>query len=166
MQTGIQRVAESIPAMSQTDVVLVRLLMMSGVVVNDELEYLLRPHRLNESEFRTLAILFSSPDGRAYPGELCQYATQKPTNMTRIIDTLVERDLVTRSRSAQDRRRVVLQITPQGRRFTRQLLPMLFPYVDATFKGFSADEKQQLDRLLRKLIHNLDSMLAARGGVA
>lgn len=166
MRTGIERVAARMPSMPGNDVLLVRLLMMSGNVVADELENLLRPHGLNESEFRTLVILFSSPNGSAFPSELCQLATQKPTNMTRITNDLVERGLITRMPSEQDRRRVVLSITEQGRQFARQLLPILFPSVSAVLTGFTAQEKSELTRLLTKLVDNvdnLDNLLETRG---
>lgn len=163
MRTGIERMAERMPSMPGHDVLLVRLLMMSGNTVADELENLLRPHGLNESEFRTLVILFSSPDGSAFPSELCQFATQKPTNMTRITNDLVERGLITRMPSEQDRRRVVLSITEQGRQFARRLLPILFPSVSALLADFSDEEKGELGRLLTKLVHNLDNLLETRG---
>lgn len=162
MHAGIDRVADRMPAMPRDDVQLIRLLMLGGSAVTGELEDLLRPHGLNESEFRTLVILFSSPDGRAFPGELCQFATQKPTNMTRITNGLVKRGLITRMPSEEDRRRVVLSITGQGRRFARKLLPLLFAPVTATLAGFTRKEKCELRRLLTKLVHNLDLLLDKR----
>ncbi len=166
MQAGIERVAERMPAMPRDDILLVRLLMMSGNAVATELENLLRPHGLNESEFRTLVILFGSPDGSASPGELCQFATQKPTNMTRITNDLLQRGLVTRRPSERDRRRVVLSITESGRRFARRLLPQLFVPVSATLADFSEQEKAELRRLLTKLVHGFDSLADARGDPA
>jgi MarR family transcriptional repressor of emrRAB len=159
MEAGIGRTAERVPALPETEVVLMRLLLMGGSVVADEFERALKPHGLNESDFRTLVVLFSSPQGRAHPGELCQFATQTPTNMTRIADGLVRRGLITRSPSDEDRRRIVLQITPAGQRFVRKLLPLLVPRVRQLFAGFSAADKRHLNRLLHKVVRNLDAMV-------
>lgn len=158
MRAGVGRIAEHVPELPLTDVILARLIMMSGAGVAEALERELRPLGLNEPEFRTLAVIFSSPDGHAFPSEVCQLATQKPTNMTRIIDGLVRRDLVTRTPSAEDRRRIIIQLTPEGRRLTRKTLPKLFANAERLFTGFTAKERQQFDALLQKLIDNLDAI--------
>ncbi len=163
MQAGIRRLAEQVPTLPAEDVVLMRLLMLAGLGVGEELELHLRPHRLNESEFRTLLILFSSPDGSAFPSELCQYASQKPTNMTRITNHLVKNGLVTRQPCKQDRRRVVLRITAAGRALASRLLPQLFLPVETALAGFSAPEKQQLQRMLHRIIVNLGQLSDVRG---
>ena len=162
MESGIGRVAAMVPSMPRREVVLTRMLLLAGAEVADALERVLKPCGLNESDFRTLLMLFSSPNGCAHPGDLCQYATQKPTNMTRISDNLLKAGLITRAPSDQDRRRIVLRITAAGRRFVHKILPLLFPHVDSLFRDFNATEKKQFDRLLHKLIGNLDRMNLAR----
>ncbi|HET6631777.1 MAG TPA: MarR family transcriptional regulator [Rhodanobacteraceae bacterium] len=158
LERGVARVADQAPELPQPEVVLLRMLLMTGQVVADQFERTLKPHGLSESEFRTLIVLLSSPQGRAHPGELCQFATQKPTNMTRITDGLVRRGLATRTPSDSDRRRIVLQLTPVGRRFARKLLPLLFPHARALFAGFSAAEKRALHRALCKLLLRVDAL--------
>lgn len=156
MESGIGRVAEMVPSMPQPQVLLTRMLMLVGTEVADALERALKPHGLNETDFRTLLMLFSSPNGCAHPGDLCQYATQKPTNMTRISDNLLKAGMITRAPSEEDRRRIVLSITAVGRRFVKKILPMLFLHVRILFHDFTATEMKQFDRLLHKLVGNLD----------
>jgi MarR family transcriptional repressor of emrRAB len=103
-------------------------------------------------------ILYSRPDGSSTPGELCEYTSQGATNMTRIANALVKRRLITRGASEEDRRRVVIRITPAGRRFVQKLLPPLFPRVSAAFVGFNEADKRSFSRLLRKLADNLDQL--------
>lgn len=162
MELGIGRVAGMVPCMPQTEVVLTRMLLLVGTEVAAALEHALNPYDLNESDFRVLLMLFSSPNGCAHPGDLCQYATQKPTNMTRISDNLVRAGLITRAPSEADRRRIVLSVTPSGRRFVHKLLPLMFPHVSALFQNFSKADKAEFDRLLHKLVANLDRMNAAK----
>ena len=158
MDEGIARVSLVIPQLPVAEVKLSRLLLMVGSSLQDDLELKLKPHKLNHSEFLTLMFLYSRPDGSSTPSELCEFAAQGATNMTRIANALVKRGVITRGGSQEDRRRVVIRITPVGRRFVLKILPPLFPRVDAMFADFSDNDKRHLSRLLRKLACNLDQM--------
>lgn len=160
MDEGIDRVNQVIPRLPRDEARLCRLLLMVGAGLEGDLEDTLKPHRLNHSEFLTLMILYSRPDGSSTPGELCEFASQGATNMTRIGNALSKRGLIVRGASAEDRRRVTIRITAAGRRFVQKMLPSLFPRIDTMFDGFSATDKRNLDRLLRKLAHNLDHLHA------
>jgi MarR family transcriptional repressor of emrRAB len=155
---GAQRVRESVVDLPLREATLARMLLLSGDGVRRSLEQSLKPHQLNDSEFQTLMILYSSPDGCSTPGELCDYTSQGATNMTRITNMLVKRGLITRRASEHDRRRVQLQITASGRRLVRTMLPSLFPNLAVMFDGFSDHDKRTLDRLLRRLAGNLDQL--------
>jgi MarR family transcriptional repressor of emrRAB len=161
MDEGIERVSDIIPRLPAAEARLCRLMLMTGSGLEDELEYTLKPHKLNHSEFLTLMILYSRPDGSSTPGELCEFATQGATNMTRIANTLVKRRLITRGSSAEDRRRVLIRITPAGRRFVQKMLPTMFPRINGVFADFSEVDKRHLSRLLRKLAHNIDQLHVA-----
>jgi MarR family transcriptional repressor of emrRAB len=158
MDEGIGRVGQIIPQMPAPEARMCRLMLMLGGIIEEQLEFKLKPHKLNHSEFLTLMILYSRPDGSSTPGELCEFTTQGATNMTRIANTLVKRGLITRGGSEDDRRRVLIRITPAGRRFVQKMLPPMFPQLGAMFAGFSATDKRQFDRLLRKLAGNLDQL--------
>ncbi|MFC5743489.1 MarR family winged helix-turn-helix transcriptional regulator [Dyella tabacisoli] len=160
MDEGIGRVKAVVPELPAADVVLTRLLLMVSGCLQEEVERKLKPYKLNDSDFRTLVILFSRADGSSTPGELCDFTAQGATNMTRITNALVKRGLITRGTSAEDRRRVVIRITPDGRRFVRKMLPPMFPRVSAAYIGFSDADKRNLDRLLRKVAVNLDQLNA------
>ena len=158
MDEGIDRVGQLVPQMPAPEARMCRLMLMLGATIDRELEAKLKPNKLNHSEFLTLMILYSRPDGSSTPGELCEFTTQGATNMTRIANALVKRALITRGSSKEDRRRVLIRITPAGRRFVQKMLPPMFPQVGAMFTGFSAGDMHQFDRLLRKLADNLDQL--------
>lgn len=160
MDEGIDRVTQVIPRLPRDEAKLCRLLLMVATGLEQDLEFKLKPHRLNHSEFLTLMILYSRPDGSSTPGELCEFASQGATNMTRIGNALSERGLIVRGASAEDRRRVAIRITPAGRRFIQKVLPPMFPRIDTMFDGFSTTDKRNFSRLLRKLAHNLDQLHA------
>jgi MarR family transcriptional repressor of emrRAB len=158
MDQGIERLSGVLPDLPADKAKLSRLMLMVGSRLQEELEHTLKPHKLNHSEFLTLMILYSSPDGSSTPGELCEYTSQGATNMTRIGNALVERGLILRAASAEDRRRVCMRITSAGQRFVQKMLPTLFPRVSAMFDGFSENDRRQFGRLLRKLADNLDRL--------
>jgi MarR family transcriptional repressor of emrRAB len=156
IETGVSQVSSRMPLPVQ-DVMLVRLLHLAAEGLTLRFLQVLKPHGLNESDFRVLMQLYSSPSGSAYPSELCVFVVQTPTNMTRIADALVKRRLVTRTPGAQDRRRIELRITPAGRRFVGTLLPKLFPILRTAFSDLDEGEKRTLQQLLQRVIAAADS---------
>lgn len=158
MDEGIGRMHAAIPQLPAEQARLYRLVQMVGARMDEGLAETLKPHQLNHSEFLTLMILCTRPDGGATPGELCEFTAQGNTNMTRIGNTLAKRKLVSRGTSAKDRRCVLMRITAAGRRFVQKLLPPMFPRVESMFDGFNTRERRELERLLRKLAHNLDQL--------
>lgn len=158
MDEGVGRMREAVPGLPVEQVTLCRLMSMLGKRMDEGLEEKLKPHQLNHSEFLTLMMLHSRPDGSSTPGELCEFTSQGSTNMTRIGNALVKRDLISRGASAEDRRCVLMRITAAGRRFVQKMLPPMFPHTEAIFAGFTAAERKQFSRLLRKLAKNLDQL--------
>lgn len=154
---GVDRVAENIDGLPKCQVLLIRLLLLTGEALQRDVEAKLKPFDLNDSDFRTLMMLYSSQDGSSTPSELCALAEQKPTNMTRITNLLAKRGLITRSHATQDRRQIVLTITAEGRRFIRKLLPPMFPEVISKFACFSDTERKTFEHLLKKLALHLDT---------
>ena len=157
MQAGVDRVAAQVAGVPVADVMLLRMIKHLGTAMAARMERVLQPHGLAETDFSALMQLFSSPDRSASPGELCGLIAQRPTNMTRIADALVRKGLATRRPGTVDRRRVVLRITAAGERFVRALLPQMIPELEAGFAGLGARDKQQLDRLLRRLAASIDA---------
>jgi MarR family transcriptional repressor of emrRAB len=157
IEVGVAHVLERLPDLPVQDVMLLRLLKLASEGLSGRFIDILKPHGLSESDFRVLMQLYSSHNGRGFPGELCSFVVQTPTNMTRIADVLVAQKLVTRRPSEQDRRRIELRITPAGRRFVGKLLPQLFPVLRASFSALSERDKRQLQELLQRVIVSIDS---------
>jgi MarR family transcriptional repressor of emrRAB len=130
---------------------------MVGAELLSGLDRSMRRHGLGETDFRALVMLFSRPDGRANPSELCGFDTHSRANMTRIGDALVARGLVTRAPAAEDRRRIVLSITPKGRRLVRTLIPQVAPLVSAVLGGLGQTQKRQLATTLKRIAVNIDA---------
>jgi MarR family transcriptional repressor of emrRAB len=133
-----------------------RLVIFMGRELTTAFEQKIRPSGLTEAEFRVLTTLFSQPDGVAHAGDLCLLVTQNPTNMSRICDALVARGFITRVLSDQDRRRMVLRITPRGEEVVLQLLPKMIAPLREALVEFPRAEQQQLIALLKRLYLSLE----------
>jgi MarR family transcriptional repressor of emrRAB len=156
IDAAVHRTATRCRTVPVTETVALRLLVMLGREISALLEQALRPHGLNDAEFRTLMMLFSQPDGVAHPGELCASAAQSPASMTRVTDGLCGRGLITRLASDQDRRRTILRITPAGEALARELMPRMDELTAGLFSSLQPAERTALLAQLRVLLIALD----------
>lgn len=78
--------------------------------------------------------------------------------MTRLIDRLEAKDLVRRVPSAQDRRAIELELTPEGTRLCREVPFGLARVMNATLRGFTAEELATLTALLRRMLANAERL--------
>ncbi len=160
MEENLQNLKQRMPDLPVSGILLCRLLLHIGREMAAGFEQQIRPFGLAEAEFRVLTTLFSQPDGAAHPSDLCVRASQSPANMSRISDALVERGLITRVSSVQDRRRMVLRITEEGEKFVRDLLPTLHVSLRRMLKDFPESEQRQMVAQLKRLGVALDQMSA------
>jgi MarR family transcriptional repressor of emrRAB len=156
IEAAIGQVANRFPEVSVQDTLILRLLMLLGRELSSLLEASLRPHDLNDTDFRILMCLVSQPDGVACPSDLCAFVAQSPANMTRVADALNERGLITRTASEHDRRRTMLRITPAGESVARALLPIVVGIVRGVFSDIPQSSRRTLLELLRELTAQID----------
>ncbi len=77
--------------------------------------------------------------------------------MTRMVDQLEKRGLLTRTRSKDDRRVVELELTPDGRAMAARLLPRITDLWNGVLKDFSRSEFDTLVGLMAKLVDALEA---------
>jgi MarR family transcriptional regulator, negative regulator of the multidrug operon emrRAB len=160
VEANLQNLKRRIPELPVSSILMCRLLLHVGREMAVMFEQQIRPSGLAEAEFRVLTTLFSQPEGAAHPSDLCARAFQSPANMSRICDALVDRGLITRVSSIQDRRRMVLRITEQGEQFVRQLLPKLFGPLREMLQDFPEVEQGHMVAQLRRLGTELEQATA------
>ena len=81
--------------------------------------------------------------------------------LTRVIDRLEQRGLLSRRRSERDRRVVELELTPEGRRTIDALLPMVVEQMNLALAPFSREEFLQFRAFLTRLLDHLMRMTPA-----
>ena len=90
-------------------------------VLSDAFEQMLKPHGITGTQYNVLRILRGAePDGLCR-NEVSQRLLNRMPDATRLLDRMEEAGLVTRERSASDRRLVTTRITRKGRQIVDDL---------------------------------------------
>lgn len=89
--------------------------------------------------------------GHTTSAELARDICHDAGSLTRILDELEQRDLITRVRSETDRRVVTLSMTPQGLALVENLLPRVVNHWNTLLADFSHLEIKLLIKLLTRL---------------
>jgi DNA-binding MarR family transcriptional regulator len=76
-------------------------------------------HGISLADYDVLVRLARADDGRLTMGELGRRTMLPPSSTTRVIDRLVDREIVARERSTTDNRVVHARLTPAGRSLVR-----------------------------------------------
>jgi DNA-binding MarR family transcriptional regulator len=75
------------------------------------------------------------------------------TTIVALVDELERRGLVARRRNPEDRRAYALEATGEGRRWVKRTSAALARAESALLEGLEPDEREELIRLLQKLIY-------------
>ena len=81
------------------------------------------------------------------------------TTITRILDRLEARALLTRCRDDRDRRSQRLYLTPAGEALVRALVPLVRQYAAEAFADVDSGDRDALRRILGRIESRLDAML-------
>jgi DNA-binding MarR family transcriptional regulator len=78
-------------------------------------------------------------------------------SMTRMLDRLEAKDLIVRTRSTDDRRRVQLELTASGKRLAERLVAAIVKVLNNHLTGFSVEELELFKGFLRRMLANRDA---------
>lgn len=104
---------------------------------------------------RQAALLLRAARGATSPNQLTSALGTDTAGMTRLLDRLESKGLVQRRRHPDDRRSVVIEVTPEGRALVPHLGPAFGSVAHQLMAGFSEEEVQQLTVLLQRMLDNL-----------
>jgi len=92
--------------------------------------------------------------GRATPKELAEALSVTTGNITGLLDKLEAAGLVTRTRSAEDRRVVHIDLTAKARQRFRKVQRAALDMLSEAFEGWTQPQITQLQDLLERLSSN------------
>jgi DNA-binding MarR family transcriptional regulator len=108
--------------------------------------------------FAQWLVLMNLRDGLASnAAEIARGMCHDTGALTRVIDQLVQRGLIERTRSLEDRRTVVLTLTDAGLRTVNGLVPMVVGLLNGALADFTTEEAHTLTRLLGKLVDGISA---------
>lgn len=113
-------------------------------------EELLKPLGLTPSQYNVLRILRGAgPEGLACREIAARMLTRDP-DMTRLLDRLEKRGLVTRARSRRDRRVVQTRVTPAAMKLLKELDEPVEELHQRQLRHMGPGDLRQLARLLER----------------
>lgn len=107
---------------------------------------------LSLPQFNVLMVLAASPEGRLPIFELNAQLVSTPPNTSWLSDRMQEGGLVRKSKSPDDGRVVLLELTQKGWRALGRAAPLVFDAERELLKGFSRSELKTLGELLGRFL--------------
>lgn len=91
------------------------------------------------------------------PGELARAVALSPPTVTGILDRLESRGLVVRTRHPNDKRRLVVAITPAGSGLLEAAPMPLQEKFAANLSRLSNGEQEEIDRILHRVVEMMEA---------
>jgi DNA-binding MarR family transcriptional regulator len=114
-------------------------------------ERLMGEHGITQQQYNVLRILRGAGPGGLPTLAIAERLIQQTPGITRLLDRLEAKNLITRGRSATDRREVVCGITSAGEELLDSLAPQVQAATNAVFRGLTTAETQTLVEILEKI---------------
>ncbi len=156
IEDSLRRLAARYPAPIE-QLVLLRLIHHVSNEMNLLLRRLLKPHGLNEWEYRTLVMLQSAGRTGVPMAQLSHIAGETATNMTRICNQLVASGWACRMTDAADRRKVVLAALPKAEAMLARVTPVVWERLGQGMEVLDPQEIALMTGLLKRLAAHAES---------
>jgi len=99
----------------------------------------------------------AGPEGPKSAADLCKGISYDAGAMTRMLDRLEAKGLIRRTRSAQDRRLMNLELTDEGRAAYPRMREIAMTVANRVLHGFSRSEVRALEGFLNRMLENAQS---------
>jgi MarR family transcriptional repressor of emrRAB len=159
LETRVARAYERTTGAPLGDVRLALLVKNNASLLVHLMDKTLEPHGIGSAEYIVLMALRSKADNLANPSDLCLGIGETRSNMTRITDELVAKNLIRRVTNPNDRRRVDLSLTDAGIELLRKAVPELRRRTESVLSVFSSEAKLAFEADLLKLRRALQAHL-------
>lgn len=124
-------------------------LMRATNTVSNNVHRHLENNGLTQSQFAVLEALYHL--GPLCQGDLGSKILKSNANLTSLVDALEKMNLAVRDRSGEDRRKVIVRLTKQGRTLVEQIFPRHAAVMEQEFSVLNKTEKETLGTLLKKV---------------
>ena len=121
----------------------------------------LTPYHLSIAMWRVIAVLASNDGQRQI--DLAHLTSIDVSTLSRLVTRLVAMGIVSRTRSANSTREVVVKLTAKGKAQVARLVPLAHDYEAAAVAGVRPEEVAALKNALRRMYANMKTRQGASG---
>lgn len=115
---------------------------------------------LSPSGFQALAVIEGA--GESLPSHvIAERLLVSTASMTSLLDTLERRGFAARRPHPDDRRKILVEITDEGRRVVDQMLPVVHAAATEALSGLTETERQLLIDVLTRIREQVSEMAAS-----
>ena len=132
--------------------VTVNMMYTNGWLVN-KYSKILKPYNLTDQQFKVLKILRVSYPQPCTVNYIIEGMIDRMSNVSRLVDKLVAKNLVLKVKSTYDLRSVNIILTDKGKSMIEELIILIKEYENSFF-GLEEDEIKKLNNFLEKLRKN------------
>lgn len=126
-------------------------ILVTGSKLIDQVNQTLKPFDISEPQFNVLRILRGQKGQPISVLEIQERMIQRSSNVTRLVDKLLAKDLVNRSICEQNRRKMDIAITTKGLELLKKLDKAVLKLHEPFKNRLSDQEAEDLKLLLDKL---------------
>ena len=155
---AIEQHAKRYPDIDPAAVVSYLVLLRVASDVLAAIEAYLARHDMSQGRFTVLCLLNRNPDQPMSPSDLAARSGVTRATMTGLLDGLERENLVRRDPDRNDRRMLMVELTPSGRRMLDEIFPDYYRRIAKLMGHLSEAEKKHLIELLNKITPGLPAM--------
>jgi DNA-binding MarR family transcriptional regulator len=117
---------------------------------------------MSRARYNILRMVYQAPEKRLLMGDFADGMNVSPTNISKLVDTLVNDGLVRREPHNLDKRKTWAVITSEGEEVVEASLPLIGRNVEEVWSGLDEEEQKVLAHLLAKMRMNAVSRRSNR----
>jgi len=129
-----------------------------GVRIGEMFSRRLAPYNLTLPMYRVLAALWEAQNQRLR--DLGDMTTIEVTTLSRLVGSLHQRGLVSRTRVAGNERTVSINLTARGRALAEILIPLATHFENVAIHSFGSEDIRRLKDALRTVYEHLNELEA------
>jgi len=149
MEKLLKEIKQTKPLGSAEEEVLINIYRTADVLMSREIEFL-KAYEITSTQFNVLRILRGAGSSGRNCSEISERMIRRDPDVTKLLDRLEDRGLVTRERLQNDRRIVVARITPAGLRLLKKIDDPLQELYRHLLSHMGKDRLKLLSKLLEE----------------
>jgi MarR family transcriptional regulator, organic hydroperoxide resistance regulator len=124
-----------------------------GVRIGELFSERLRPYDITLPMYRVLASLMERSGQQL--NELSEITNLEKSTLSRMISTMEQRQLLTRSRTSDNARIVSISLTPRGKKLALTLIPIAEHFEEVAIHSFGVQQVAKLRTTLKQVYDHL-----------